>query len=48
MQSDDWTSMHLGAIEINRFVLPNWYLFAITFAAATYYIAFKGYNKIQE
>jgi hypothetical protein len=48
MQSSDWTSMHLGAIEINRFVIPNWYLLAIIMAAAAYYIAFRGYNKIQE
>jgi hypothetical protein len=48
IQSTDWRSMHLGAIEINRFVLPNRYLLAITIAAAAYYIAFRGYNKIQE
>ena len=29
MQFTDWTSMHLGATEINRFVIPNWYLIAV-------------------
>jgi hypothetical protein len=45
MQFTDWTSMHLGAIEINRFVIPNWYLIAIALAAIAYYIAFIGITK---
>jgi hypothetical protein len=48
MQFTDWTSMHLGAIEISRFVIPNWYLIAIALATVAYYIAFRGYNKIQD
>jgi hypothetical protein len=47
MQFTDWTSIHLGAIEINRLVIPNWYLIAIGLATIDYYIAFRGYNKIQ-
>jgi hypothetical protein len=34
MQSTDWTSKHLGVIEINKFVIPNWYLLAIAMALA--------------
>ena len=48
MQFTDWTSMHLGAMEINGFVIPNWYLIAVALAAISYYIAFRGYNKIQD
>ena len=48
MQFSDWTSMRLGAIEINSFVIPNWYLIAIALATIAYYIAFRGYNKIQD
>ena len=47
MQFTDWTSMHLGAMEINGLVIPNWYLIAVVLAAFAYYIAFRGYNKIQ-
>jgi hypothetical protein len=42
MQFTDWTSMHLGAIDIGRFVIPNWYLVAIALAGMAYYIAFRG------
>jgi hypothetical protein len=34
MQSTDWTSIHLGIIEISKFVIPNWYLLAIAMALA--------------
>jgi len=27
-------SIHLGVIEINKFVIPNWYLLAIAMALA--------------
>ena len=37
MQSTDWTSMHLGAINVGSFVIPNWYLIAIALAALFYY-----------
>src|SRR5919199_810109 len=47
MQFTDWTSIHLGAIEINKLVIPNWYLIAVVLAAFAYYIAFRGYNKIE-
>jgi hypothetical protein len=37
MQFTDWTSIHLGALEINRLVIPNWYLIAIALATIAYY-----------
>jgi hypothetical protein len=46
MQFTDWTSMHLGAIDIGSFVIPNWYLVAIALAAMGYYTAFKGSYRI--
>jgi hypothetical protein len=46
MQFTDWTSMHLGAIDIGSFVIPNWYLVAIALAAMAYYTAFKGHDRI--
>ena len=41
MQSTDWTSIHLGAINLGAFVIPNWYLIAIALAAAAYYGGFR-------
>jgi hypothetical protein len=41
MQSTDWTSMHLGAINVGPFVIPVWYLIAIAIAAAAYYGGFR-------
>ena len=41
MQSTDWTSMHLGAINVGNFVIPNWYLLAIALAALAYYGGFR-------
>ena len=46
MQHNDWTSMHLGAIDIGRFVIPNWYLVGIALAGIAYYIAFRKHNII--
>jgi hypothetical protein len=46
MQHTDWTSMHLGAIDIGSFVIPNWYLVGIALAAITYCIAFRKHNII--
>ena len=37
MQSTDWTSMHLGAVNLGSFVIPNWYFIAIALAALAYY-----------
>jgi hypothetical protein len=46
MQHNDWTSMHLGAIDIGSFVIPNWYLLGIALATIAYYIAFRKHNII--
>ena len=37
MQYSDWTSIHIGAISLGSFVIPNWYLLAIALAALAYY-----------
>ena len=44
MQSTDWTSVHLGAIDFGSFVLPTWYLVAIAIAALAYYGGFRNNN----
>jgi hypothetical protein len=41
MQSSDWTSVHLGAINVGTFVIPVWYLVAIALASAAYYAGFR-------
>jgi hypothetical protein len=47
MQSSDWTSMHLGAIDIGgSFVIPNWYLIAIALATLAYYGAFRKHDRL--
>ncbi|MDQ3868384.1 MAG: hypothetical protein M3250_02360 [Thermoproteota archaeon] len=45
MQFSDWTSMHLGALDVGgNFVIPYWYLIAIAGATVAYYIAFRKHN----
>jgi hypothetical protein len=46
MQSTDWTSIHLGAIDLGSFVIPNWYLIALVFATLAYYGAFRKHDRI--
>ena len=47
MQFSDWTSMHLGALDIgSNFVIPYWYLIAIAGATMAYYVAFRNYDII--
>ena len=46
MQSTDWTSLHLGAIDFGSFVLPAWYLLAIAIAALAYYGGFRKHNRV--
>ena len=46
MQSTDWTSMHLGAIDVGIFVVPTWYLVAIAIAALAYYGGFRKHNRL--
>jgi hypothetical protein len=45
MQYSDWTSMHIGAIDVGSFVVPIWYLFAIGLATVAYYAAFRKHDK---
>ena len=44
MQASDWSSIHLGAINVGSFVIPNWYLLAIVIAALAYYGAFRKHG----
>jgi hypothetical protein len=46
MQFSDWTSMHLGAIDIGSFVIPNWYIVALALVALAYYGAFRKHNLV--
>jgi hypothetical protein len=47
MQFSDWTSMHLGALDIGgNFVIPYWYLIAIAGATIAYYLAFRKHDKV--
>jgi predicted permease len=52
MQASDWTTNNLGNISIPRdsvfgsFVIPYWYIIAITVAGVFYYYAFKRSNYI--
>lgn len=47
MQFSDWTSMHLGALDIgSNFVIPYWYLIAIAGATIAYYVAFRNHDII--
>ena len=46
MQFSDWTSMHLGALDVGgNFVIPYWYLIAIAGATVSYYVAFRKHDK---
>jgi hypothetical protein len=46
MQSSDWTSIHIGALDLGNFVIPNWYLIALVMATLTYYAAFRRHDKL--
>lgn len=45
MQFSDWTSKHLGAIDVGSFVIPYWYLIAVCLAALAYYGALRKNSK---
>ena len=45
MQYSDWTSKHIGAIDVGNFVIPVWYLLAIGLATVAYYAAFRRHDK---
>lgn len=47
MQASDWTSMHMGAIDLGSFVLPGWYLLALALATLTYYGAFREHDRLR-
>ncbi len=46
MQISDWTSIHLGALDIGDFVIPYWYFIALALATFAYYSAFREHNRI--
>jgi hypothetical protein len=49
MQASDWTSIHLGAIDImGIFVIPTWYLIAIPLTTLLYYGAFRKHDDYSE
>ena len=48
MQFSDWTSMHLGAIDLGSFVIPNWYIVAAVLATLAYYGAFRKHDEYIE
>lgn len=45
MQFSDWTSMHMGAIDVGSFVIPTWYIVAVAIAALAYYGGFRKHNS---
>ena len=45
MQFSDWTSMHIGAIDLGSFVIPNWYLIALVLVTLGYYWAFRKHDQ---
>ena len=46
MQMSDWTSMHLGAINLGSFVIPNWYIISIILVTLAYYGAFRKHDQV--
>ena len=47
MQFSDWTSMHMGAIDMGSFVIPVWYLVAAAVAALAYYGGFRKHDRLR-
>jgi hypothetical protein len=47
MQFSDWTSMHMGAIDLGSFVIPVWYLVAIAIATLAYYGGFRKHDRLR-
>ena len=47
MQFSDWTSMHMGAIDLGSFVIPLWYLLAIAIATLAYYGGFRKHDRLR-
>ena len=46
MQFSDWTSMHLGAIDMGSFVIPNWYIVSLALITLLYYWAFRKNDRV--
>lgn len=47
MQFSDWTSVHMGAIDLGSFVVPVWYIVAIVVAALAYYGGFRKHDRLR-
>lgn len=47
MQFSDWTSMHMGAIDLGSFVVPVWYIVAVALATLAYYGGFRKHNQLR-
>ena len=47
MQLSDWTSMHLAAIDLGSFVIPNWYIIALVLVTLGYYGAFRKHGEVE-
>jgi hypothetical protein len=47
MQFSDWTSMHMGAIDLGSFVIPVWYVVAIAIATLAYYGGFRKHDRLR-
>jgi len=47
MQASDWTSMHLGAIDVGSFVIPVWYIIAIVIGTLAYYGGFRKHDRLR-
>jgi hypothetical protein len=47
MQASDWTSMHLGYVDLGSFVFPGWYLLALALATLAYYGAFRRHDRLR-
>ncbi len=46
MQLSDWTSMHMGAIDLGSFVIPAWYIVAVAIATLAYYGGFRKHDRL--
>lgn len=47
MQFSDWTSMHMGAIDLGSFVVPVWYIVAVALATLAYYGGFRKHDRLR-
>lgn len=46
MQFSDWTSMHVGAVDVGSFVIPNWYIISLVLVTLLYYGAFRKHDQV--